>query len=92
MSREQETLQFQIYQKPVFTNTVKHAQSRELLGIKISSFQLMVHHLLMLPLSNNSFLKEVNVFKNTAITNRYNQNTRQINNKKQITNEAAPPG
>lgn len=55
ISRQQQNLQFQIYRKPTFTDTVIHAQSRQSLNIKLSSFHSMVHRLLMVPLSNDNF-------------------------------------
>lgn len=61
ISKEQQTLHFQIYRKPTFTDTVIHAQSRQSMSIKLSSFHSMVNHLLKLPLSRDSFLKEVNI-------------------------------
>ena len=73
ITRSQNNLSFQIYRKPTFTDTFIHKQSLTSRHIKLSSFNAMVHRLLIVPLSKENFNKEVDIIKAIAQNNGYDE-------------------
>jgi hypothetical protein len=71
ISKKQQSLEFQIYRKPTFTDTIVHAQSIQSHSIKLSNFHSMIHRLLTLPLRVDNYKNEVNILKNIAKNNGY---------------------
>lgn len=72
ISIEANNLQYQIFRKPTFTDSIVHARSKQSYNIKLSGFHSNIHRLLTLPLSSQNYSKEVNILKNIASNNGYN--------------------
>lgn len=75
--------QFDIYRKPTQTEVVINNGSTHPWSHKYASFNCFIHRLFSLPLSVDSFNKEVNTIKQIAVFNNYSTRTidRMINRK-----------
>ena len=66
-------IKFNIYRKPTTTDTVIHFNSQQSWQIKLSPFHSPIHRLTNFPLNNNDYNTELNIIKQIAKNNGYNE-------------------
>lgn len=66
-------LKFSIYRKPTTTDTVIHYNSQQSWQIKLSPFHSLIHRLTNFPLDEDDFNKKLNIIKQIAKNNGYNE-------------------
>lgn len=76
-------IEFNIYRKPTYTDTVIHNTSNHPISQKHSAFHSMIHRLVNVPMSDNNFFTELSIIKQIAVNNGYDPNlVNKILNKK----------
>lgn len=73
ITRVHNKLDFQIYRKPTHTDTTIPASSCHPLQHKLAAFRSYVHRLLSVPLSTDSYVKELNILYQIAMSNGYSK-------------------
>jgi len=74
LSRKDDKIEFGIYRKDTQTDHVIHSTSNSPFQHKMAAFNCYVYRLLTLPLSITNYKKEVNILKQIAVNNGYNEN------------------
>jgi len=64
-------INFNIFRKPTFTDTVIDNTSNHPISHKHSAFHSMIHRLVTTPLSDNNYANELNIIKLIALNNGY---------------------
>lgn len=64
-------LTYQIYRKPTTTDIVIPADSKHPEQTKLAAFNSMIHRLINIPLSENSYNKELDIIQTIALNNGY---------------------
>ena len=66
-------IDFNIFHKPTHTDMVIHNSSAHPFPQKLASFRCYIHRLLMIPLKQDDFQKELNFIKQIAVNNGYSE-------------------
>lgn len=73
ITRVNNKLEFQIYRKPTQTDIAIPSSSCHPIQHKLAAFRSYIHRLMTVPLSRDSYVKELNVIYQIAIANGYNK-------------------